>query len=84
MGKWSYGSTVLELHWMEVSGQLHTPATLPLGTVPQHPLARRPGGPRGVEKRKILCLFRELNVGRPAHNLVAIQTELIFGFSAKY
>jgi len=30
---------------MEVNGQLHAPAILPLGKEPQYPLSRRPRGP---------------------------------------
>jgi hypothetical protein len=30
MGDWRYSSTVLDLSTREVSGQLHTPASLPL------------------------------------------------------
>jgi hypothetical protein len=32
---------------MELSGQLHAPATLSLGKEPQYPLDRRLGGPQG-------------------------------------
>jgi len=33
---------------MEVSGQLHTPTTLPPGKEPWYPLDRRLGGPKAV------------------------------------
>jgi hypothetical protein len=34
------------LHWMEVSGHLHSPAALPKGKSPYYPLDRRLGGPQ--------------------------------------
>jgi hypothetical protein len=56
---------------MEVSGQLHVPATLFREKSPQYPLNMRLGGPqsrsgRGGEEKN-LCPFRELN---------AIQTDI--------
>jgi hypothetical protein len=48
---------------MEVSGQVHTLATLPLGKEPQDPLNRRLGGAQsqcgcsGEEKKSYHCPF---------------------------
>jgi hypothetical protein len=36
---------------MDVSGQFHAPATLPLGENPRYPLERRLGGPRSRSGR---------------------------------
>jgi hypothetical protein len=36
-------------HYLEVSGQLHAPATLPPGKGTQYALDRRLGGPPGLE-----------------------------------
>jgi hypothetical protein len=36
---------------MEVSGQLHIPAALPWGKVPQYQMDRRPGGPQSRSER---------------------------------
>jgi hypothetical protein len=36
---------------VEVSGQLHAPAALPLGRSPRYPLDRRLGGPQSLSGR---------------------------------
>jgi len=66
---------------MEMSEQLHAPATLPPGKSPLHPLDGRHDGPQNQsrysgEKKKIFhCLCWEPNPRRPGHNLV-IMTEV--------
>jgi hypothetical protein len=60
---------------MEMSGQLHSTATLP-----RYPLERKVSGPQsrsgsgGEEKITLSC--RESNPGRPAGSLAALLTEL--------
>jgi hypothetical protein len=68
---------------MEVSGQLHTPATLALRKEPLIPMDRRLGGPQsrsgrgGEEKNSQLPPGIEpQNPDHPARSLVAIPTEL--------
>jgi hypothetical protein len=62
---------------MEVSGQHHAPATLLPGEQPPIPTGyERQSGRGGEEKKSLHCLFRELNLGRPARSLVTILTEL--------
>jgi hypothetical protein len=52
---------------MEVSGQLHAPATLFSGKEPLHPLRRRLGGPKSWSRRsgeeKIPCPYWEAHPG---------------------
>jgi hypothetical protein len=65
---------------MEVSGQLHTLATLPWGKSLRHPLDRRLGGPHGqsgccgVEKNLLPLLGIEPRPSNPQP--IAIPTEL--------
>jgi hypothetical protein len=67
---------------MEVSGQLHAPATLPPGKNPCCPLDRRLEGPQswsgrgGEEKNSHHCPCQELKPCGPARSLVTILTEL--------
>jgi hypothetical protein len=61
MGEWAYRSTYSwPLHWLEMSGQLHAPAALPLGKESLVPLDRRLGWPQSRSGRhgeeKILTL----------------------------
>jgi hypothetical protein len=47
MGEWMYRAMYSwPRHWLEASGQLHTPAALPQGKEPRSPLDRRLGGPQ--------------------------------------
>jgi hypothetical protein len=39
-------------HWLEVSGQFHASAALPLGKSPRYPLDRRLGGPQSRSGRR--------------------------------
>jgi len=65
---------------MEVSGQLHDPATLPQG--PPYTRDRKPGGPQsrsapnGKEENSLSPPRRETNLDCPARNQVTILTEL--------
>jgi hypothetical protein len=66
---------------MEVSGQLHAPATLLPGKKPRHPLDRRLGGSqsrsgRGGEEKNSPFPCKESNPGRPARSVVIVLTEL--------
>jgi len=66
---------------MVVSGQLHTPTTLPRGKDPRgtHWIGDWVGlraGVGSVAKIQIPSLCRESNSGCPARNLVTILTEL--------
>jgi hypothetical protein len=65
---------------MEVSGQLHVPATLPPGNNPRYQLDRILVGFRAdvdaVVKRKIPILCQESNPSRPSRSVVTILTEL--------
>jgi hypothetical protein len=46
---------------MEVSGQLHTLSTLPLGKEPQEPAEEKAGANmHGLNKRKLSCTCQEL------------------------
>jgi hypothetical protein len=65
---------------MEVSGQLHDPATLPQGKNPRYPLGRRLGGPqsrsgRGGEEKNSQPPpgIEPLNPGLPARSPVLYQ-----------
>jgi hypothetical protein len=65
---------------MEVSGQFHAPAALPLGKILWYSLVRWLGGTQsrsesGGEKKKPNSR-RESNPGRPARSLVTVLTEL--------
>jgi hypothetical protein len=75
MEMWMYRSTFSwPRHWLEMSGQLCAPATLPLGKSPRHPLYRRLGGPQSrlddMEKWKFLTLhgLKLRPLGRPARS----------------
>jgi len=65
---------------MEVSGQLHGPASLTPGTEPRYPLDRLSGfqsrSVRGGEERKFHhCPRRKLKPLPPARSLVSLLTE---------
>jgi len=66
---------------MEVSGQLHAPTALIPGEI-WYPLDRRRCGPqsrsecRGVDEKSLPCSCWVSNLGRTAHSLVTILTEL--------
>jgi len=57
---------------MEVSGQIHAPATLPQGNSPSYPLDMRLGGSQSQsgrgreEERSFPCPYRESNPARTA------------------
>jgi len=67
---------------MEVSGQLHALAALPLAKSPKYPLDRRLAQPHswsgcgGKEKTSLLNPCWEFNHRCPAHDLLSILTEL--------
>jgi len=67
---------------MEVSCQLHAPATLAQGYSPKYPSNRRLDGPQswsgrgGKGKKSQHCTCWELNPGHSTHSLVSILTEL--------
>jgi hypothetical protein len=63
---------------MEVSGQIHAPAALPLGKEPPVPLDRLGGlqnrsGTSGEETNP--CIYRESNPGRPSRSVITILTD---------
>jgi hypothetical protein len=75
VGEWIYRSIFSRpRHWLQVSGQLHTQATLPPGRSSLCPLDRRFDGPQSglddVEKRKFLTLpgLKLRPLGRPARS----------------
>jgi hypothetical protein len=51
MGEWMYSSTHWPRHQMEMSGQLHAPATLPPGKESLIPSGQRLGGPQSRSGR---------------------------------
>jgi len=65
---------------MEMSGQLHDLAALPLGKGPHYAFGMRLGGPQswsglsGEEKKSLLCPCHKLNLGCPAHISVTVLT----------
>jgi hypothetical protein len=67
---------------MEVSGQLHEPATLPLEKFLLSPLDRRLVDFRSaldaVTKREIDCLCRESNSNGPVCSLIITLTEILW------
>jgi hypothetical protein len=71
---------------MEVSGQLHAPATLPPGKSPRHLLDKMLGEPQslsglgGEETQFHHYPCQEFNLGRPASKLVSVLTELPHSF----
>jgi hypothetical protein len=69
---------------MEVSGQLHAPATLPVGNEPPIPIGGwviSRAGLEAVEKITNTCPCQESNPARLARRLVIILTELLISFS---
>jgi len=67
---------------MEVSGQLHTLTTLPLGRSPRYPLNRRLAGPQsspgcGDEEKSLSCPYQESNSGHSFCSLVIVLMELL-------